>query len=429
MHRCIIVRRSQNPRTPLCYAAGRSAAESGDLFFRCVLLLVLFLSAPQASSAADLRTLRSAHYLVHTDLEPALAEDLAKRLDAMHDEYARRLGAFSAIDPSEKFEVYLFAHRADYMRLTQSRYPNTGGIFMPQRNLLAAYLQGQGRDGLRRAIQHEAFHQFAHAAISPNIPTWLNEGMAQYFEEGIWTGAQFTFGQVPPRRLRQLQHDLREKQIVPFTTMLGMTNETWETILTTDADRGATHYNQAWAMTHFLIHGANGDVPYRPRLIDMLKRIHAGADAHVAFTEAFSSNVEGFQARFEEFAKQLTATPEATMIERQTVLADLLTASHRDGRRYGNLRSFREEMIGSNTRLRYTKGQLKWQTSPDLRVYFADLSNRVFEGNELYFDHRGTSPLPDLVCRATETLRLRTRFHETGDRIEHEVLCEPPTGR
>ncbi|HEV2295474.1 MAG TPA: DUF1570 domain-containing protein [Tepidisphaeraceae bacterium] len=394
---------------------------------------ICLLTAQQAVSAGELRTLRSAHYLVHTDLEPSLAEDLATRLDAMHDEYARRLGALggggSHARASEKFEVYLFARRADYMRLTQNRYPNTGGIFMSQRNVLAAYLEGQGRDGLRRAIQHEAFHQFAFTAIGPHLPTWLNEGMAQYFEEGIWTGTQFTFGQVPPRRLRQLQHDMRQRQIVPFTTMLATTHEQWEKILTTDAERGATHYNQAWAMTHFLIHGANGTVPYRPRLIDMLKRIHAGVHPQAAFTDSFSPNIDGFQARFEEFASQLTATPEATMIERQTVLADLLVESHRIGRRYGDVREFREDKIGSKARLRYNKGQLKWQTSPDVRIYFADLDNRVFEGNELYFDHRGAGPLPDLVCRASQTLRLRTRFHDTGERIEHEVLCEPPSSR
>jgi hypothetical protein len=226
--------------------------------------------------------------------------------------------------------------------------------------------------------------------------------------------------------VRQLQHDISRKQLVPFRTMLATTDPEWQKTLTTDADRGATQYNQAWAMTHFLIHGANGDVKYRPLLIDMLKRIHAGAEPQAAFNEAFSPNVDGFQARFEEFAGKLEATPEASMIERQTVLADLLAEFARSGKRFDDVRSFREDVIEHDTRLRYEKGQIKWQTSPDQRVYFSDLSGRLLEGNELYFDRRGTSPLPDLVCRASDALRLRTRFHDTsGGRIEHEVLCEP----
>src|SRR5688572_33000688 len=106
---------------------------------------LLFLSV-RTTSAADLRTLRSAHYLIHTDLETSFAEELARRLDAMYDDYSRRLAGFGTIDSNQKFEVYLFVNRADYMRLTQNRYPNTGGIFMSSRNLLAAYLEGQGRD-------------------------------------------------------------------------------------------------------------------------------------------------------------------------------------------------------------------------------------------------------------------------------------------
>src|SRR5688572_32349953 len=115
------------------------------------------------------------------------------------------------------------------------------------------------------------------------------------------------------------------------------------------------------------------------------------------------------------------------MIERQTVLADLLVEFARTGKRFGDVRSFREEVIEHDTRLRYEKGQIKWQTSPDQRVYFSDLGGRLLDANELYFDRRGTSPLPDLVCRASDTLRLRTRFHDAiAGRIEHEVMCELP---
>jgi hypothetical protein len=393
----------------------------------CFMALALLAPPPSRVEAGELRTLRSAHYLIYTDLEQALAEELAQRLDAMYDEYARRLVEFNVVDPRQKFEVYLFAKREDFMRMTQNRYVNAGGVFMSGRNLLAGFLEGQGRDGLRRIIQHEAFHQFAYTAISQDIPVWLNEGMAQYFEEGIWTGTHFTFGHVPPRRLRQLQHDRSKKQLVPFRTMLSMTDDEWEKGLIGDANRGATQYNQAWAMIHFLVHGANGQDRYRPRLIDMLKRIHAGTPAPEAFVQAFSRNIDGFQARFEEFAAELEATPEATLIERQGVLADLLSESARIGRRYDNVRAFREAVTEAGARIKYTKGQIRWETALDVNVYFSDLGNRLFEPNELYFDRRGTAPLPDLVCRGTDDLRLRTRFYNVGERIEHEVLCELPT--
>jgi hypothetical protein len=391
-----------------------------------VFIALCILSLPSICAAGELRTLRSAHYLVHTDLDTALAEELAKRLDAMYDEYARRLSIFDAPNPDKKFEVYLFAKREDFMRLTQNRFANVGGVFMPGRNVLAGFLEGQGRDGMRRVMQHEAFHQFVHMVISPDLPTWLNEGLAQYFEEGIWNGSHFAFGQVPPRRLRQLKHDIEKKQLISFREMLTMTHDQWEKGLVSDASRGATQYNQAWAMTHFLIHGANGEDRYRPRLIDMLRRLHAGESGTNAFVAAFSRNVDGFQDRFEEFAATLEATPEATLIERQSVLADMLGEFLRSGRQFSDVRAFRDEAAAKRARIRYTKGQIKWETSTDVRIYFSDLNNRLFEPNELYFDHRGQAPLPDLVCLGTGATRLRTRFYKAGEQIEHEVVCEPP---
>src|SRR6185437_8222678 len=123
-------------------------------------------------------------------------------------------------DRDDLFEVYIFQKRADYVRFTEDRFPNTGGVFIPRRKLLAAFLENQGRDGLRRTLQHEAFHQFAFRAIGPELPIWLNEGLAQIFEEGIWTGSQFIIGQVAPRRVRQLDQDMREQRLTEFRKFL-----------------------------------------------------------------------------------------------------------------------------------------------------------------------------------------------------------------
>src|SRR5690349_18215243 len=129
-------------------------------------LLVLSAAAPAARG--DMRVLDSRHYHIHTDLERSFAEDLARRLDAMYDEYVRRLSDFHP-DERQRFEVYIFKNRSDYRTFTEDRLPNTGGMFIPSKRALCAFLEGQGRDALRRTLQHEAFHQFAFFAISPNL--------------------------------------------------------------------------------------------------------------------------------------------------------------------------------------------------------------------------------------------------------------------
>ena len=235
-------------------------------------LSVLFLPARHADPNPNpkLRPVATRHYVIHTDIEEELSRDLAARMDAMYGEYGRRFAGFKAEKEIPRLEVFLFAKQDDYLKFTGEKLKNTGGVYMPHRNLLAAFLEGQGRDGLRRTLQHEAFHQFAYNAISPNLPVWLNEGLAQLFEEGIWTGNGFWIGQVPPRRIRQLRRDFKNQRIIDFQTFLRLTPEQWAANLTGDHDLGATQYNQCWAMVYFLANAKDrqGKEMYRPRLLN-----------------------------------------------------------------------------------------------------------------------------------------------------------------
>lgn len=385
------------------------------------LVIGIFLSCQPA--LADLRVLNSKHYTIHTDLDTSLAEDLARRMDAMYGEYEWRLAKFKVdFDIDKRFEVYLFQHKSDYDRLTGNRFPNTGGIFMAgARNLLAAFLETQGRDALRRTLQHEAFHQFAFTHIGRNLPVWLNEGMAQLFEEGIWTGRQFLLEQIPPRRVRQLKADFKARGLIDFKSFLAMSDEQWATNLANSADRGATQYNQAWAIVHFLVYSKND---YRTRLNSMLENLHKGDAKETAFEVAFSKNYRGFQDRFVEWSSELEPTAEATTIEYQQVLADMLTAFKKQGNAFNNINEFKDAVIGKSVRLRYSKGQVNWSSADDPRVYFSDLEGRTLASRQLYLEPQSSHPLPDLV-RDVNGLKLRTIFYEQGNGIEHELIIEP----
>jgi Protein of unknown function (DUF1570) len=388
------------------------------------IILILCSLCWVSSARADLNTLDTEHYRIHTDLDRPLAEDLGRRMEAMYAQYSTRLSAFS-VAGVPKFEVFIFQHHQDYEQLVGDHFDNTGGIFIARRNILAAFLEGQGRDGLRRTLQHEAFHQFAYTAIGPNLPVWLNEGLAQIFEEGIWTGKNFEIGEVPPRRLRQLEYDLRERRFVPFKDFLSMSDEQWQHDLA-DAGAAATHYNQAWAMTHFLIFatGESGQPKYRTRLINMLKLLHDGESADNAFERAFSDNYDGFQHRFFEFTNSLQPTPEALFMERQSVLADLLMGCAQHGKQFDDMDAFRKFLISSGYRVHYTKGAVQWNSSEDPTVYFVDLSGEPMLRDQLYFSFRTGAPLPDIVSEPIPSLTFHTIFHQADPRPDHETIIE-----
>lgn len=387
-------------------------------------LLVLFCAA--AATSGQLRVYQTVHYRLLTDVDDALARDLARRLDAMHDEFSQRLALFKpATDAPARLDVYVFQKRADYVRLTDNRLPNSGGVFMSGRNLLALFVEGQGREATRHTLQHEAFHQFAHARISPNLPIWVNEGLAQLFEEGIWTGRAFSIGQVPPRRLRQLRADLAGNRLTPFRDFLKLDDKTWADAFT-DRERVATQYNQAWAMVHFLVYatGPDGTPRFRSRFVQFLRLVSQGQNADVAWTRAFSDNHAGFEARFREWAAELRPTREATWIEQQDVLADMLVLLAGNGTRFDSIRDFREHVRRTRPRLHYTRGTLRWSTDADPSVYFRDDSGKHLADEQLSFVLRAGAPLPDLLYRPAPGVQIRTRFWPEGASIEHETLVE-----
>ncbi len=394
---------------------------------------------------ADLRVVPTKHYELHTDIPDAeLVADLGKRLDVMYGLYAKELSEFKPAADAPPLPVYLFAERQRYMAFTHYAGTNTAGLFAGggKHSYLASYLGGQGRDSLRRTLQHEAFHQFAYFTVSRHLPIWLNEGLAQVFEEGIWTGKDFVLGQVPPRRIRQLRADIQGHTLVPFDKFLTITPKQWSDNLHADADAGATYYNEAWAVAHFLTHSTNRD--YRKREGDLLRKLHAldakatdeqaydpakadaGADA--AFAACFPS-VPKFQAAFEAWARTMRATDEATLIERQETLGDLLIAYKDKGQSFDTVPEFRQKVVTQKVQMTYTRGVVKYETDPDPSVYFADLRGGVYPPRLLYFQPAERAPLPDIVCWPAPGFRVRTHFY-AGDKgkIEHEVSIEPVGG-
>jgi len=394
-----------------------------------LLVVCAALASPApAAGPVGMREVQSRHYRIHTDLDFELANDLASRLDAMYDAYSWRLRLFKEDGRDlPRFEVYLYQHSNDYLALTGQRMKHTGGVFMSGRNLLASFLEGQGRDALRRTLQHEAFHQFAHTVVSPNVPVWLNEGLAQVFEEAVWNGSNFSLEQIPPRRIRQLQDDLRKGRIVKFQTLMNLSPMEWAKRLELDHQTGATQYNQAWAMTYFLINARdeNDGYRYRQRLLRMLELLHDGVDADAAFTQAFGNNIAGFEQRFMEYARQMRATSQATLLENQDVLGDLIVELNKIGKTYDTVAELRAAVDQARYKLTYKRGAMEWSTNDDITVYFRDPNGEPYREDRLYFQENRRNPLPDLVCRYSADMQFRTRFYLEGKKLEHEVLVEP----
>ena len=208
---------------------------------------------PHTDRGEDMPNFRTKYYLLHTDVAEPLAREAAMRLTRMFEEYERRARGLGRI--SSRLKIYLYADPDDYEYDTG--LPNSGGIFLKRLGILArARLDSPST--MWGTLQHECFHQFAYHLIHPDMPVWLNEGLATYFGAAEWTGDGFVTRLRPAYRVRLVQEALAEDDPIPFRTLLHTTRAEWNDTMDDDLQRGRLQYSQSWLMIYFLLHAEDG---------------------------------------------------------------------------------------------------------------------------------------------------------------------------
>jgi len=179
----------------------------------------------------------SGPFVIHSQFSLAQYGKLLKEIVELRDD----IHATLRIKPSNQVvHVYLFRDRKSYQKYLKRYFPET-----PNRR--AIFIKGQGpgmvfayrSNNLATDLRHECTHAVLHASL-PMIPLWLDEGLAEYFEMPA------------DRRARMHTHlnRIRWNALWRWTPEL----ERLEAIASLDKMQ-ANDYRDAWAWTHFLLHG------------------------------------------------------------------------------------------------------------------------------------------------------------------------------
>jgi len=273
--------------------------------------LTLSLKAPAADPAGapinGMKKYESRYYLIHTDLDPDDAREAYVRMDAMAEEYHRRTKGFGRTI-RRKLPFYLFRTREDYY-LAGGKIGSAGMFVVhPRESKLMAFAGKKLSPYTWHVIQHEAFHQFAFAAISHRLPVWVNEGLAEYFGHGIFTGDDFITGVVPPGRLERLKGALKAEKLKPFSKMMSLSHFEWS------VGMSMYNYDQAWSMIHFLVHGEEGK--YVKPLSTFISNISRGSPYEKAWIRSFGRDIDGFEKKYRQWWLAQGKNPSADVYAR-----------------------------------------------------------------------------------------------------------------
>jgi tetratricopeptide (TPR) repeat protein len=123
------------------------------------------------------------------------------------DEAYQRIGAELNYYPSERLTAILYSDD-DFRTVTQS--PDwTKGVYDGKIRIPIGGLKEKSRQ-LERVISHEYTHAVLHDMTGGSLPTWLNEGLAQYFE-----------GAPLPDHERNARYILQNRDFIPLRDLEG----------------------------------------------------------------------------------------------------------------------------------------------------------------------------------------------------------------
>jgi len=277
----------------------------------------------------------SRRYHVITTLDRSSAEAIARHMDRVHDEYARRLARAGFGSPAgPRSPLYLFRTREGYVRFLDALGVDargTAGLFFwnAEHSGLASYRHGQTRAQMLRVLQHEGFHQFARQVFGDGLPIWVNEGLAEYFGAAILVERGFKLGRLDGHRLARVQQAIDNGATIPFERLIRMSEADWMSRLSADPGESSLLYDQVWLMTHYLVHG-------RPELERAFNRylfeVHRGSTRGWAFRKAFGTDrTEVFEAAWKRYVRQLEPDPLSRAAERMSFMAQGLRILHQRG--------------------------------------------------------------------------------------------------
>ena len=314
-----------------------------------VVVLLLIGSARQAAAQerVELTVYASHHYLIHTNLTQAETVPYGRHIDSVYDRFAERFAGYREDVEAVRMPLYLFRTQEQYLGFLRSygiAAEGSGGMFFVTHQLrgLATWADGRPRGRTLRTLQHEGFHQFAWHHLGRDLPTWVNEGLAQYFEDAVILESGMKLGLANPQRLALVRDALTSGYALPGEELLALEHHEWSHSLSTNASRSELLYAQAWSLVYYLIHGDDGR--YRPAFETYLRMLGTGKAQGDAFQIAFGygAAAAAMETRWRRYVIVQPLDPVVVAGERLRFLAAALEYKHQRNepmpRRLGQLR-------------------------------------------------------------------------------------------
>jgi len=364
-------------------------------------------SEPKVESA-KLATHEGKYYVIHTDLSRDEVREADLRMSKMAEEYHERTKDFAG-EIREKFPFYLFRNEADF--IAAGGKPGSAGVYMNDTRTLMAIAGEALTADTWHTVQHEGFHQFAVAVIGGELPIWVNEGLAEYFGEAVFTGDGFVVGVIPEWRRERIVKTIRARKFLPIRQIMLLTHPEW------NADLRLENYDQAWSMVHFLIHAEEGK--YRNGFAKFIRAVGAEQPWEKAWL-AHIGPADGFEQRWRDYWLKLPSDPTNDLLAQATVktLTNFVARAASQGQRFTSMK----ELVAAAKTGEVKVPEKDWLPPGLLVAALLDVQRMMQENGDRFTIETPPGKLPHVRHVAKDGTELVGRFTLRAGRVNDVVV-------
>lgn len=220
------------------------------LFTAVAVLSLCVLSVGQTVDAWV--SLRSKNFSISGNASPQQMRSAADRLEQFRWAFARLYPSLK-LDNGKPTQILMFRDAAAYFDFLPRRPDGSADV-----GVSGYYQAGDDRNYITFAFSERqsdpvstAVHEYVHSLIDANydrsqLPPWLNEGLAEYFETLRMDGKKIIVGEPQLEHLRLL----RRSAIVPLSEFFSTTSAHLRTI---SQENRRLYYAEAWAIVSLLM--------------------------------------------------------------------------------------------------------------------------------------------------------------------------------
>lgn len=262
-------------------------------FNRTAILALLCGLAALGIEAAEWRKLQSPHFELLTTQPRTVAVQTLDRLEVIRAAFSELAGLPAS---SDRLTVILFSGYNEYGfyspgHLVKAYYIRTGSQEFDESVVVVS---GFGKD-----VDPVLYHEFAHYCSRESkgeLPMWLEEGLAAYYESLEFDGSQLTVGKPVPHYLKILKS--KTFKPMPFGDLFSMPREgrrdhTW--------DESNALYSQGWAVVHTLATNPR----FSPKFSRFLARMRAGEAIQSVLSDVYGTTIAQLRGDVDEHIRNL----------------------------------------------------------------------------------------------------------------------------